>query len=204
MTAWKNAPQTVALEVPRGEAQVTVWLVEEGWNVTDGGLVIREGSACPELYLFSAGVDCRAEEAGVEILFGKPFARLVCLLKNASVLGGGGWYEVSGGVCGYGPGGEPLAGLFRCPLAVRRPAAGGTLAAAVVPRQLDDGLRLDVYSADRSVLRSFAVGEYVAATGYDWTAPDLDDLPLEIRLSVSEILIRSGLWTQVIPVTIDI
>ena len=179
----QEVPQTIALEVPRREAQVTVWLVEDAGDVTDGGLVIREGSACPELYFFSAGVDCRAEEAGVEVLFHQAFARLACVLKNASVLGGGGWYEVSGGVCGYGPGGEPLAGPFRCPLTVRRTAAGGVLAAAVLPRQRDAGLRLDVYSADRSILRSFAVGEYIAASGYDWTAPDLDDIYLEIDLA---------------------
>lgn len=184
---WSGDEQTVTLEVPRGEAQVTVWLVEDTGSVTSEGMIIREGSACPQVYLSSAGVDCRGEEAGVETLFHKEFARLVCLLKNASVLGGGGWFEVSGGVCGYGPGGEPLPGPFRCPLAVSRPGAGGTLAAAVVPRQLDDGLRLEVYSADRSVLRSFAVGGYIAASGYDWTAPDLEDIYLEIDLASTSI-----------------
>ena len=182
-TVLRQMPRRVTLEVPRGEAQVTVWLVEDADSVTAEGMMIREGNACPPVYLFSAGVDCRGEEAGVEILFHKAFARLVCVLKNASVLGGGGWYEVCGGTCGYGLGGEPLAGPFRCPLAVRRTAAGSTLAAAVLPRQRDDGLRLEVYSADRSVLRSFAVGEYLAAAGYDWTAPDLEDIRLEIDLA---------------------
>ncbi|MBO7547737.1 MAG: hypothetical protein J6T07_04760, partial [Bacteroidales bacterium] len=32
-------------------------------------------------------------------------------------------------------------------------------------------------------LRSFAVGEYLAAAGYDWTAPDLEDIRLEIDLA---------------------
>ena len=40
--------------------------------------------------------------------------------------------------------------------------------------------------------------------GYDWTAPDLEDLSLQLDLSLTAITFRTTLWEKVIPLQIEI
>ena len=54
------------------------------------------------------------------------------------------------------------------------------------------------------VVRSFALGHYMLEAGYDWTAPDLEDLPLQLDLSVTAISFRMGNWSTVIPLDVEI
>jgi hypothetical protein len=54
------------------------------------------------------------------------------------------------------------------------------------------------------VVRSFALGNYLLQAGYDWTAPDLEDQPLQIDLSVTNISFRTGRWSTVIPLEVEI
>ena len=46
------------------------------------------------------------------------------------------------------------------------------------------------------VVRTFALGQYIAAAGYDWSAPDLDDLTLTVDISVTSVTISTDAWTM--------
>ena len=159
-------------------------------------LRIPLGFECPPVYLYSELVNTLCDSTQVEVTLHKHFCTLSLSFDGPPGWGEPYWAEIRGSVSGLDREGKPAPGEFTCRL--------DTGLSVRLPRQApDDGLWLDVTMPDR-VVRSFSLGAYMLEAGYDWTAPDLDDLPLEIRLSVSEILIRSGLWTQVIPVTIDI
>ena len=54
------------------------------------------------------------------------------------------------------------------------------------------------------VVRRFNLGALLLDAGYDWLAPDLEDLELSLELSVTAITFRSGLWSTTIPLTITI
>ena len=45
------------------------------------------------------------------------------------------------------------------------------------------------------VVRTFALGSYIAA-GYDWSAPDLEDLSLQVDISLTSVTISSDLWSR--------
>ena len=53
---------------------------------------------------------------------------------------------------------------------------------------------MHIVFSDRTV-RTFALGQYIAATGYDWSAPDLSDLTLTVDISVTSVTISTDTWT---------
>ena len=64
-----------------------------------------------------------------------------------------------------------------------------------LPRQrAGDPLWLDIVLEDR-VVRSFPLGTYLEAAGYDWHASDLEDRALEVDVSVTHIRFSSALWS---------
>lgn len=80
---------------------------------------------------------------------------------------------VGGGVCGWYSSGD----LRRGPFSVRMEPREG-LCTVCLPRQADNSLTLTVSVA--GVARTFALGELLASDGYDWMAPDLEDLSVYI------------------------
>ena len=95
---------------------------------------------------------------------------------------------VRGSVNGYSlADGQPLQGAFYCLL------SGSGMCR--LPRQrAEDPLWLDIVLEDR-ILRSFPLGTYLEAAGYDWYAADLEDRALEIDVSVTHIRFTSALWS---------
>ena len=63
-----------------------------------------------------------------------------------------------------------------------------------VPRQADNGLVLRILDEDK-ILREFALGEYIAESGYDWSAENLDDVEISIDYAHSFISIEVDDWT---------
>ena len=62
-----------------------------------------------------------------------------------------------------------------------------------VPRQSDDSLRLEL-SDDTGVIRVLALGEYISASGYDWTAKNLKDLTVSLDYSLTGMTIVVEGW----------
>lgn len=121
--------------------------------------------------------------------------------------------RVRGNVNGYGLDGKPARGAFICGAerSETESAGSGTESdgddsgtasestgygyAVTVPRQTDDSLTLEIVTDD-GVAKSFAIGNYIAASGYDWTSADLKDICLEIDYARTVISFTIDKWTH--------
>ena len=94
---------------------------------------------------------------------------------------------MEGAYGGWQPDGSPAPGTFSSRLL---PGADGR-AVLRLPRQGDDSLLLHIVFSDQ-VVRTFALGSYIAASGYDWTAPDIEDLTLHVDISLTSVTPHTG------------
>jgi hypothetical protein len=63
---------------------------------------------------------------------------------------------------------------------------GENVFSVTLPRQLDDSLIMEADMGDE-VLKEFPLGYYIAESGYDWNAPDLEDLTIDLEFAVTHI-----------------
>ena len=161
------------------------------------GVRIPEGEDCPPVWLFSSRVDTGCDGLTVPVRLHKHYCTLSLSLRGAAGDGEPFWTEVRGEVCGLSSGGRPLPGRFHCRL-----EPGGSVR---LPRQApSDALWLDVCLKDGAV-RSFALGTLLLQSDYDWSAEDLEDIPLSLELSVTALRLRFPSWEdRTIPVEIKI
>lgn len=162
----------------------------------DGLYRIPYGYDCPSLYLGGGSVDTACDTAGVDILLHKHFCTLALDVVSPPGWGEPYWAEIRGPVDALSADGTPVEGRFSCRLE--------TGMSVRLPRQAPEAtLWLDITMPDR-VVRSFALDAYLLDAGYDWTAPDLEDCSLELRLSVTRLLFQGDVWTAEIPRNVDI
>ena len=159
-------------------------------------LQIPFGFDCPSVYLYSELVNTLCDSTRVAVQLNKHFCTLSLTFDGPEGWGEPFWAQIRGRVNGLDREGRPTDGDFSCRL-----DAGLT---ARLPRQDPDAeLWLDITMPDH-VVRTFALGTDMLQAGYDWTAPDLEDLPLRIQLSVTELILQTGLWKTVDPIEADI
>ncbi len=155
---------------------------------------IPYGYDSPPVYLFGADVDTSRDTAAVNIVMQKHFCGLTILFDGPEGWGEPYWSEVRGKVDAIRWDGTPIEGSFSCRL-----DSGQCIR---LPRQRPEQLLLlDITMPDR-IVRSFNLGYYLEEAGFSWTAPDLEDLTLEIQLSVTALTIRADNWSRVIPLEI--
>lgn len=179
----------LVLRVPKGEVSVSVTggALPDG----DGSVRIPAGEEASPLYLFRAGVPAEAEQLVLPVLLRKQFCLLELQFTGPPGYGPPFEVEVEGSFAGWLRDGSPAPGPFSCRL---QPGADGR-AALRLPRQGDDSLRMHIVFADQ-VVRTFSLGSYIAASGYDWTAPDLEDLTLQVDISLTSLTLSTDLWSQ--------
>lgn len=172
-------------DVPHGEIRVTVW----GASGTADDLIIPYGSECPQLYMSAFTADTMGEAYYREVVLCRNHCRLTILLNGHDLP-----YQLTlrGKVNGYGMDGMPSGGEFSC---VAYPGKEDGMS-AVVPRQVDASLLLDVEDEDTEVVRTFALGEYLAHGGYDWQQKDLDDATVILDYSVTGIKVTYKGWDK--------
>ena len=186
------------IETPRGaQGRLTVTAGDDGRFDADEGLLIPEGESCPPLLACILPVDASPPEVRVPVVLYKRHAVLEIRLRG--LLQPGMDYVVRGGVCGYGPDLEPLRGPFRVPLS---PDGEGWCRIAL-PAQTDGTLSLCVYRYGE-LDRIFAIGEYILDSGYDWEAPDLGDITLEIDYVDGAARINIDQWSKTLYFTIAV
>lgn len=200
-----SLPCTVSVGVPKGSAMVTAVLPAE--SATDSGDVpIAFGDGCPQVWLDGELVDTDRNKAVSKLSLHKNWCEIsISLVSSASLASQAYTLAMTGNIAGYGPGAEPIQGPFRAPCTL----ADDGVCRVRVPRQLDNSLRLEVNvpsqlsmqepslsmdMQDVSVLRVFAIGEYIAESGYDWSLPDLEDVELTLDLASSRLILRRHLW----------
>lgn len=72
-----------------------------------------------------------------------------------------------------------------------------------VPRQEDNSLEL-VMVEDSEIVDRLPLGEYIARSGYDWTAEDLADVNVALDLEMQQVMITVSGWDGVVVMDIVI
>ena len=80
---------------------------------------------------------------------------------------------------------------FSC---VAYPGTEGNLQAGL-PRQVDASLLLEVDDGT-SVQKTFALGEYIISSGYDWTAEELEDMTVTLDYQITYVKITVSGWDK--------
>ncbi len=172
---------SVTWRVPRPDVRITA-VSGATW---DGGVNIPYGQECPPLYLGVGRVGTNAEEVSCV----PPLHKAYCLVDMQFNCPAG-WkplpVAIIGNVCGYTVAGNPLEGEFKCEA---EPSGGTGRCSFRIPRQRDASLLLTIGTG-----WTFALGEYLRLSGYDWAEEDLQDIVLDIDLSLTDITFRSDAW----------
>lgn len=180
----------VSLKAWRGDLDVLSLYPADAERMEEDGecwFRIREGSSCPEIWTAHSSVNTGSDRAVVNCNLRKNH----CLLRI--IFNGTGSYRIRarGGVCGYGYDGEPYPGSF---LADAETDEDGSIYVCV-PRQKDNSLMLDMISEDGGV-RSFAIGNYLAESGYDWNSDDLHDAAITIDYNATSVTFTIDKWSR--------
>lgn len=176
-------------DVPHGIVRVNVWS-GEGVNMEkECGILIPYGCECPPVYMYSFLADTSNEICYGLVDMRKNHCRLTVRVEGKEQMP----YSLTfkGNVGGYGLDGLPSKGDFSC---VAYPSLDGQ-SHALLPRQLDSSLLLEV-DDDTSLSKTFAVGEYIASSGYDWEAEDLEDITVVLDYYITKAKITVKGWDK--------
>lgn len=218
----------VTVEVPPGYASITVW---SGSGVpAEGGFLSDAGKEFPPLFLCHCRVKAVGESVTVNARPLKQYCTLRLLVEGPPGWGEPFRTRIRGAVRGISTSGIPVPGEFRftppdfispapsvspptagspasdgSPVTGSSPATAGSPFFSVrIPRQYaSDPLLLDILMAD-SMVRTFSLGSILEQSGYDWSAPDLPDLDLNLSLSVTSLTLNPPAWQPQVSLSIDI
>lgn len=175
------------IDVPKGP--VTLWVSygagEEGAG--PHGVIVQPGEEFPCIYMHCSHIDATGDYVREPVDMVKNHCNItVCLYSGMEFP-----YrlEIKGNVNGYCLDGTLSEGEF----CYRMELGDGGVCDVCVPRQSDDSLRLEL-SDDTGVIRVLALGEYISASGYDWTAKNLKDLTVSLDYSLTGMTIVVEGW----------
>ena len=198
-------------EVPRGAVGVSaVALGREipGQAGYDGDEIrIPVGEQMDSLYGFFKMYHTRCESVLCDVDLHKEFCTV------SFTLGEDGYtspydIEVWGNVAGVSAWDlMPLEGDFRY-----APMQKNVVYQVRVPRQVDNSLELVMleipgqagYDGERTVVDRLPLGEYIARSGYDWTAENLADVNVALDLEKQQVMITVSGWDGVVVMDIVI
>ncbi len=182
--------------VPRGGVRVNAYCGADDFVGKDGAMTIPLGTDCPRVYMYSSYVDTGGDIARAEVALRKNHCVITVHVGESEFPYS---LNVRGDVAGYDYGGQPYTGEFACQL---QPDSEGKCTVSV-PRQTDRSLVLDVDDGT-NVLKTFALGEYVAASGYDWKAENLEDITVGLDYSLSHVTLKVEGWSRELHFEVEI
>lgn len=185
-----------SVSVPRGDLHVRAWCGADR-NISEDGLFIPRGQDCPRVYMHDSDVVTEGEFYREEVWLRKNHC--VLTLVNKGEDNDFSDLVLKGNVSGYDAYGEPLAGDFEFSLG----DASQQEYQAVLPRQRDDSLMLEMEDAKGNRI-AFSLGRYIAASGYDWTAPELEDVTVTLDYALTEIRLNIDGWESVYRYDVEI
>lgn len=181
--------------VPKGTVDVMAVCPKPSGSPVGNGWEIPPGEDCPPVYLGAVRVDTDRETAACRVTVHKCYCRLRFRLAAESETEPFPFrLSVEGEVSGFSGSGAPREGLFRY---VLPPFDVSGTASVCLPRQRDASLRLEILFSD-NVLRTFALGQWLERSGYDWKKPDLDDVELELDYARTRLTVRTEAWEDCI------
>lgn len=203
--------------VPKGDIDLAVAYSADGLagelNSSGRWIEIDERRPCPSIWTCCEKVSARADRVTVPVRLHKNFCRIDIQVRDVDGEEFPFKLRVRGNVNGYGLDGKPARGAFLCDAERSETEGSGTESdsddsgtasessgyghgyAVTVPRQTDDSLTLEIVTGD-GVAKSFAIGNYIASSGYDWTSADLKDICLEIDYARTVISFTIDKWTH--------
>lgn len=205
--------------VPKGDIDLAVAYSADGLagelNSSGKWIEIDEGRPCPSIWTCCEKVSAKADRVTVPVRLHKDFCRIDIQVRDVDGEEFPFKLRVRGNVNGYGLDGKPARGAFLCDAesaetegtgfgtesevsgygTASESTVSGHGYAVTVPRQTDDSLILEIVTGD-GVAKSFAIGNYIASSGYDWTSADLKDICLEIDYARTVILFTIDKWTH--------
>lgn len=184
---WDDSNTVHLMKVPKAMTSVCVFSEGADYISPDGSVQIPVGEQCPQLLMSSALVDLNQDIYTHKIVLSKNYCRMLINVEDSKNfefrLG------VRSNVRGYYVGGLPIIGEFHVAAAKIEDGAYEVF----IPRQVDNSMILEVED-ESSVLKSFALGEFISKIGYDWQADDLEDILLTINYSRTSICLKVGKW----------
>ena len=199
---------TLEYEVPRGSVGVSAVAFgreipsQAGYDVIAGydgdEIRIPVGEQMDSLYGFFKMYHTRCESVLCDVDLHKEFCTV------SFTLGDEGYsspydIEVWGNVVGVSAWDlMPVKGDFRY-----APVQKNGVYQVRVPRQEDNSLEM-VMLDDDDIVDSLPLGEYIARSGYDWTAEDLADVNVALDLEMQQVMITVSGWDGVVVMDIVI
>lgn len=177
----RNLPDSVWLPVHKGEAGFMVLCGSVGECLDKEGIVIPEGQECPVVFGYGRRYAATEETCRDTVMLHKHS----CMLNIRFVNLGNYEVEIEGGVNGFDWLLRPTEGLF----SFKASTGWSDMVSICLPRQLDSSLLLKV-SAGGKASSFFKLGAYLERSGYDWNAPDLEDISLSVNYTSSVITFR--------------
>lgn len=173
--------------VPRTGLDFCAWS-GRGDALTDV-LEIPYGEDCPPVYIHSSAIDASYESVTETVVMRKSFCRMTLNVRMAvsSPLR----LAISGNVNGYMADGTPAAGDFR----VLLESDDESSFYVNLPRQKDDSLVMEVDTGDQ-IAKKFPLGYYIRESGYEWNAPDLEDITIDLDIAVTHLSIVIQGWEK--------
>ena len=202
---------TLEYEVPRGSVGVSAVAFSRrgtGRAGNDGDEIrVPVGEQMDSLYGFFKMYHTRCESVLCDVDLHKEFCTV------SFTLGKDGYtspydIEVWGNVAGVTAWDlMPVLGEFRY-----APMQENGVYQVRVPRQEDNSLELVMlempdqveHDGERVVVDRLRLGEYIARSGYDWTAEDLDDVNVALDLEMQQVMITVSGWDGVVVMDIVI
>lgn len=182
-----------SLPITRTGASILAVCSQGDAVVGEDGLTIGEGDPCPRILSFSQRLTPSSGEERLTVAMHKNYCNLSIRLKSSTGASARPFQiRVDGEVNGSLPDGTPKEGAF-CYFSA--PSSAG-LCDASIPRQKDSSLRLEIDFLDNGEIRSFPIGEYIIESGYDWNAPDLEDVSVEVDFSLSGLELNISKWKK--------
>ena len=133
---------------------------------------IDDGEEFPPVFSAYRSIDASSDVARDTLRLSKNY----CMIDVSIFSSDNAAYDISlnSSVCGYGSTGEILLGDY----CVEKTLSQGKCF-FIVPRQKDNSLKL-ILEAGENLKRNFPLGEYLDASGYDWTSVNLRDIEIVI------------------------
>lgn len=185
----QDIPKDTLLVVLVPKGRISVAALRGADYSPDGSVRIPYGYDSPPVFIDVRELDTSGEAAEASLCPYKSFCALD--IDFDSPPGGGEPYRVDirGEVDGWNPDGSLSGGDYSFRFV---PDSEGRTQLRL-PRQMDSSLMMDILFDDK-IVRTFALGETIAGSGYDWCAQSLEDLSLTLKLSLMAFGFSAELW----------
>ncbi len=175
--------------VPKSYLSIMVLAESNDFFQPGIGLIIPKGKECPPLYSYSKLVSTNEEIVDEVITLRKNFCNVFIEFEDIENFN----YDLTmrGNVIGYALDGKQLSGLFEVSVITQF----NKTYSVRIPRQEDSSLLL-IIGDEGAHYKSFALGEYIVASGYDWTAPDLSDIVVHVDYARTQLTVSVQPWEK--------